>query len=293
MTTDLERLTLQHQIEIEQLIERAKAGKEGTPASQEWRAGEAVRRISDSDMPSNLTPALQNEVDGLNNAPDLGFTKLPPEGPGYTTIYDRVSGVPSVARTDTLGFQLRKKSPDTHELMFQLNDPGFRPKRGNIKCYLHAESEHRAQADEWALPVCIQGSIPETSSLAIHMQHRHSREYGMFETKRKEDERADQMSYQRLVMAKALNVDVKELAPMIESQEPDEPVAAPVPVAVEPVPAVEPAPQKKKEARMVLAPCRHPGCVENFDQPGPHAYKHRIAHEKKAHGMDYRKQEAQ
>lgn len=288
MTTELQRLTLQHEIEMEELIARAKAGTGDPPDSTEWREGERVRRISDSDMPANLSPALQNEVNGLNNAPDLGFTKLAIDGPGYTWMYDRVTGDPSRARTDTLAFQLRKKSPDTGELMFQLNDPGFRPKRGTIKCYLHAKSQQRAQADEWALPVCKQGSIPNTSALLDHMKHRHSREFGMFQIRDQEAKEARQEEYQRLVMAKALNVDVSELSAAVESpkaEEPSEPVAAPAPVAVEPAP-------QKKEAKMILAPCRHPGCVKNFDQPGPHAYRLRIAHEQKAHGMDYRKQEA-
>ena len=128
-------------------------------------AGDVVNKSSNEDAPF---PMVAREVTSA----------------GYVTIYDRVTGDPSIVNRNMLPNVLKKKNPETGSLVFTLRDPGFRPKQGTYKCDLHKESPLREKFDELGVPTCRKSNLKTEWDKMRHMQRRHSQESAAF----KEDE---------------------------------------------------------------------------------------------------------
>ena len=130
---------------------------------------------------------------------------------GYITIYDRRTGQPSTVNRNNIGDTLRKtrcvnrcrgkQCAHPRELVFQHQDPGFRPKEGTWKCRLHPEDSEREKWDEYGLEVCDKGNLQNRFHLQRHMQRKHKDEWAMISSeewdaeeqarRRKQEERDD------------------------------------------------------------------------------------------------------
>lgn len=141
---------------------------------------------------------------GLTGTPQMGLTndfKAPMtlttiSDPGHIYIYNRYTGDRQVCNINMLPAKLRNrvnsnKDPNYGKLVFTVVDPGFRPKQGTGKCWLHTEGEWRALADEWGLAVCPKSNIVSTFEIREHMKNKHTRNFEAIDDHRKELERQE------------------------------------------------------------------------------------------------------
>lgn len=144
-------------------------------------------------------------------APGLNSNFTPPttltvvSDPGWITVYNRFTGDPSVCNVNMLPAQLRKRDMDTKsknhsKLVFTTTDPGFRPKQGQGKCWLHETGQYRALADEWGMEVCTKSNLSSVYNIRMHVQNKHSNEYKQLEENRLEIERQEDREERRLIL---------------------------------------------------------------------------------------------
>lgn len=103
---------------------------------------------------------------------------------GYMPVYDRVTGDPSIINRNMLPNVLKKRNPQTGNLVFTMRDPGFRPPVGTYKCDLHKDSPLREKFDALGMATCRKANLKTEWDKMRHMQRRHSQENAMH----KEDE---------------------------------------------------------------------------------------------------------
>ena len=151
--------------------------------------------------------------------------------PGWIYVYNRFTGDPSVCNVNMLPAQLRKrdtdkKSKNHNKLVFTTTDPGFRPKAGTGKCWLHEDGQFRKLADEWGMQVCSKSNLTSIYNIRMHVQNKHSNEYKQLEENRVEIERQEDREERRLLLrAIAGNVqnqsDLEERVSAVTADAPD------------------------------------------------------------------------
>ncbi len=124
------------------------------------------------------------------------------QGPGYTDIYDTLTGEKSVTDINMLPTQLRKRRPDGSKV-FTTHDPGIKVIRGTIKCLLHKDGPNRKVYNEMGLPECNAANIPSPHQLSLHMQHKHKTAWQTIEAERLAVEKAEDREMQRALLAAA------------------------------------------------------------------------------------------
>jgi hypothetical protein len=104
-------------------------------------------------------------------------------------VYDK-NGVPSTI----LKYMLSKKLQQG----FTLEDPGTRVE-GTLFCYLHPESDYRAEMDAAGLVgrECRKSKIPTEWDLELHMMRKHKQEWAVVTRARERQEKAEAMQFQR------------------------------------------------------------------------------------------------
>ena len=144
-------------------------------------------------------------------APGLNSNFTPPttltvvSDPGWITVYNRFTGDPSVCNVNMLPAQLRKRDMDTKsknhsKLVFTTTDPGFRPKAGTGKCWLHPEGLFRLLGDEWGMEVCTKSNLTSVYNIRMHVRNKHRNEYEQLEENRLEAERQEDREERRLIL---------------------------------------------------------------------------------------------
>lgn len=126
--------------------------------------------------------------------------------PEIITLYDTQTGEPSKFRVYTqqsLITKLRQKRADG-SLVFTTFQPSIIPKRGNLKCMLHAKDPNREKHDAMGLPVCLKDNLTSYHQVKRHMQKKHPMEWETIEAERIKTEREEDRVYQKATL-KALS----------------------------------------------------------------------------------------
>lgn len=189
---------------------------------------QALRDAKKVEIPSDLTTnPIIHRGDSTLEAP---MTVKEISSAGYVYIWDTRSFEKSPVLYYMLPAKLRQRRPDG-SFRFTTVDPGKLPKRGSIKCMLHAEGENRAHYDTLGFRVCRKSNITNPYQLKQHMMKKHPQEWAAIEEERKEKERQEDRALQRLLLT---------------SQMPKEPT---------PAPTIEQVPQETSKAPFICDIC--------------------------------------
>ncbi|GEM_PF-3353222 len=119
------------------------------------------------------------------------------KGAGIAYIWDTRTGERSRTNKNMLPTQMTKRREDG-SLVFTQRDPGIIPKRGQLRCMLHAElREAHPEYDRWGLALCNKANLASPQDVKSHMQMRHKREWATIEDDRIEREKAEDRQLQR------------------------------------------------------------------------------------------------
>jgi len=145
------------------------------------------------------------QAPGLQNNFDQPITVTKVSDPGWIMVYHRFTGDPSVCNANMLPAQLRKRINDSRsehfgKLAFTTSDPGFRPKVGHGKCWLHADGKYRAIADEWGVEVCTKSNLSSEFDIRMHVRNKHTRQFQALEDHILEIERQEDREERRLIL---------------------------------------------------------------------------------------------
>ena len=162
---------------------------------------EMLRSAKGVELPSELAknPVI-HRGDGELPAP-MTVTEL--RSGKYFWIWETDTGEKVPVLGYMLGQKLRQKLP-SGKFRFTTIDPGIRPKRGEIKCMLHAEAKDRKHYDELGFRTCRKSNITNQYQLEQHMKHRHPQEWEAIDKERKDKEREEDRALQRLLIAQQL-----------------------------------------------------------------------------------------
>jgi len=189
---------------------------------------EMMQRVEKVELPSELTrEPIIHKGDSTLEAP-MVVKEI--SSAGYVWVYDTRSFEKAPVLYYMLPAKLRQRRPDG-SFRFTTVDPKQLPKRGTIKCMLHAEGENRAHYDTLGFRVCRKSNLTSPYQLKQHMLKKHPQEWAAIEEERKEKERQEDRALQRLLLT---------------SQMPKEPTAAP---------SIEQVPQKTSKAPFVCDIC--------------------------------------
>ncbi|MDO8704765.1 MAG: hypothetical protein Q7J84_07450, partial [Sulfuricaulis sp.] len=77
------------------------------------------------------------------------------------------------------------------------------PKRGAVKCLLHADGPNRAEYDALGFAVCGKPNLTSPFQLRRHMQVRHKVEWSTIEEERQRKEKEEERAFQRSIVKMA------------------------------------------------------------------------------------------
>ena len=113
-----------------------------------------------------------------------GIDHLKPEdqlvSPGLSRVYVAKTGEIRDIPSDMLTHNLMKMvDPDDprSDFVFTTADPGFRPERGELKCWFHPDDPRREEFDRMGMPVCKKSGMFHEFQQTQHVQHKHRQEY--------------------------------------------------------------------------------------------------------------------
>ena len=138
---------------------------------------------------------------------------------GYSYIYDTKTGDRSKTNNNMLPMQLKKKHPDGTP-RFTTIKPPFEPKKGTLKCMLHADDPNRKLYDEMGLPSCKKHNLTNPFQVRRHMEKRHKMEWQAIEQMRIEKERQEDREFQRKILSRGIEEEDKA-APLYVSDKPE------------------------------------------------------------------------
>lgn len=146
---------------------------------------------------------------------------------GYVYVYDRKTGDRSVVNRNMLQKQLQKRHPETDELAFTTIDPGFRPPKGDLVCWLHQDSPKREIVTRLGLPenACIKSGFFDEYGVSEHVRLRHRRTYSSVREYEDRQREEDRDRIQRELLERAMGIQ-NTPASVIASATPEAPVTA-------------------------------------------------------------------
>jgi len=101
--------------------------------------------------------------------------------------------------TQRLNAKLREKFTDGTPI-WTTTKPKFEPKRGVLRCMLHAETPDREHYDSLGLPTCRKSNLTSPYQVKRHMEKRHPSEWATLEDERKSKEREEEKEFQRGIL---------------------------------------------------------------------------------------------
>jgi hypothetical protein len=120
---------------------------------------------------------------------------------GRVMTYHTATGEPTPCNRNMLLSHLRKRLPDGRPA-YTLDDPGFRPRLGNVKCMLHPDVR-RPEYDDYGFPVCTSAHLRNVYQMRRHMKHRHGDVFDAIEHMEQERRRDEERQFQRELLGKA------------------------------------------------------------------------------------------
>ena len=189
-----------------------------TEVIQQASAGEVSGGLEKSIVTGAQTVGLQTDF----TAPMVATTH---SEDGRIYIYNRYTGEQVPCNVNMLASKLKNRvndnvDPNYGKLLWTVVDPGFRPKQGTYKCWLHKEGAWRELADGWNRPLCLKSNIQSSFFVIQHMKKRHTTDYAAITEHKAETERQETRKSQRL-MAEAMTA-------IAANREADTPVEMPV-----------------------------------------------------------------
>ncbi len=151
----------------------------------------------------NDNKAKQERVLAVAQTDEGEFTSFVDEKDAEkVAVYNQYDGVKSMVLVSMLSKQLRKRFPRSVEIpehlwgkrAFGVNPPANVPERQTLLCWFHPKSEQRSMLNELGLSgrVCRKSNIPTEIEIDLHVQRKHTKEYGMVkEALRRRDEAED------------------------------------------------------------------------------------------------------
>jgi len=130
-------------------------------------------------------------------------------GAGRVLTYHSQTGEPTPCNRNMLLHHLRKTLPDGG-FAYTLQDPGFRPRKGQVKCMLHPDVR-LPEYDSYGFPVCMSAHIPNNYEMRQHMKNRHRAAFQALELMREERQREEDRQFQRELLGKATALPTLDL----------------------------------------------------------------------------------
>jgi len=149
---------------------------------------EMLQKARDAETTEYRAPHVEHQGDDSVETPMISQRM---KSAGHVWIYNTQTGDPSKCNRNMLPIKLRQKWPGTDQPCFTVNDPGFRPPQGHLKCMLHTDDPKRARYDTLGLPVCPKSNMPNPFAVRQHMTHKHRVEWQVIEQERLDKERDD------------------------------------------------------------------------------------------------------
>ena len=122
---------------------------------------------------------------------------------GYARMWDTETGDESITNMNMLPAQLKKTRPNGRPF-FTVVKPNFEPKRGKIKCRLHADDPERGHFDFMGFAVCNKSNLTSPHQLERHMAHRHQDEWATIQHELEEQEKKSDREFQRSMLSMAV-----------------------------------------------------------------------------------------
>lgn len=123
---------------------------------------------------------------------------------GYVYVWDTRTFEKFPVLYYMLAQKLRSRRPDG-SFRFTTNDPKQEPVHGVIKCMLHPDGENRSHYDGLGFRTCKKSNITNHYQLTQHMKRKHPQEWAAIEEERKEKERQEDRTLQKLLLASQAN----------------------------------------------------------------------------------------
>ncbi len=125
---------------------------------------------------------------------------------GRIYIYNKYTGERVPCNVNMLPSKLKNRvndnaDPNYGKLLWTVVDPGFRPKQGTYKCWLHKDGAWRELADGWNRPYCKKANIISEFDVIQHVKNTHKRDYLAIDEHRKEGERQEDRKVQQQMLA--------------------------------------------------------------------------------------------
>jgi len=167
----------------EKLIEEMISEAESAPEPGELKGGQVISS-DDADMPAPMV-------------------SLKLKSAGYKYIYDTRTRERSVCNRNMLASALKKKRADG-STVFTTEKPSVPPKRGHLKCLLHADDPNREHYTELGLAVCKKANLTSPYQVTRHMEKRHQMEWKTIERERIDIEKQEEREFRRELMGKTV-----------------------------------------------------------------------------------------
>ncbi len=103
---------------------------------------------------------------------------------GWVRVYRTSTGDMSMVNRNMLAMQLQKLDPDTGERAFTTRKPDIEPKRGTLKCWLHADGQIEDEFGEYGFGVCAKSNLISQYEVEEHVRRKHPREYASINSQR-------------------------------------------------------------------------------------------------------------
>lgn len=199
-----------------------------TKRAAEIEADEMLQRLER--QIASATPAPEPGAGGgamIEKTLDLGGGEHVPiglrvadrvESAGYTWVYDRETGEAKQINNNMLRQQLKKmrrlRDGSLTEVFTTLKPPDDKmPKRGTIKCLLHADHPEGEQWAKYGFPRCYKENLVSEYDLEQHMQVRHQREWKSILRDRERVKEAEARDERRALIALASRMSAPAAAP--------------------------------------------------------------------------------
>lgn len=136
------------------------------------------------------------ETTGLQSGFPVPMVSTTESEDGRIHIYNKFTGEQIKCNVNMLPSKLKNRvndntDPNYGKLLWTVVDPGFRPKQGTFKCWLHMNGAWRELADSWGRPYCRKSNIKSEFDVIQHVKNTHKRDYLAIDEHRKEGERKE------------------------------------------------------------------------------------------------------
>ncbi len=168
-----------------------------------------LRDAQKADEPGDLkTNPIIHKGDAELQAP---MTVKEVSSAGYVWVWDTRTYEKIPILHYMLPSKLRQRRNDG-SFIFTTVDPGKLPKRGSIKCLLHADGENREHYNQLGFRVCPKDNIINQYQLEQHMKKKHPQEWQAIEQERIKKEKDEDRALQHLLLTSQMNKQKVEVA---------------------------------------------------------------------------------